>query len=178
MSFNQLISEKLHPLFTEHGLEVTEHMTNIVSYQSTKLYVSLVHNPRENSNTLWVGKSHSDTVEIDNHLMRDYYDSDLKLSNLSQDDFVKNVFLFFLGDGEKLLTGNESDLISLGKFSEKRSEEYTENLLEKQSLDAANRAWKEGNYLDVIKHLKSVNEENLPASYKQKYKIAQKRLSN
>lgn len=165
-------------MLKEHGLEITEQVTNIIRYQSTKLHVSLVHDPRENSNTLWVGKSRFDIVEIDNRLMRDLYNSDLKLSNLSKEDFVNNVLLFFNGDGEKLLKGNKTDLIRLGKFNVKRSEEYTENLVEKQHLDAADRAWKEGNYLDVLKHLKSVNEEKLTASYKQKYRIAQKRLSN
>lgn len=178
MNFNQLVLERLHFLFTQNGLEITEQITNIVRYESEKLHVLLVHDPRENSNTLWVGKGHFKTVEIDDNLMRDYFDSKLKLSNLSQKNFVKNVFLFFLGDGEKLLKGNEADLNGLEKFNEKRSSEYTRDLIEKQSLDAANKAWKEGNYSDVIRHLKSVNEDQLSASFKQKYKIAQKRLSN
>lgn len=178
MEFNQLISEKLHSLLIDHGLEMTEQSKNIVKYESQELVIALSHNPRENSNTLWVGRKHFNEVEIDNQVMREHFNSDLKLSNLPQETFVNNVFLFFMGDGEKLLEENERALVSLEKFNEQRSSEYTANLVEQQNLKAANKAWKDGNYSDVIKYLEKVNKANLPASFKQKYKIAQQKLSN
>ena len=178
MEFNQLILAKLHSLFTEHGFEITEQLKNIVRYESTVLHISLVHDPRENSNTLWVGRKKLNTVEIDNQVMREHFNSDLKISNLPQETFVNNVFLFFMGDGERLLEGNERALISLEKFNEQRSSEYTTNLVEKQNLEAANKAWKEGNYLDVIKHVEKIGIDNLSDSFKQKYKIAQQKLKN
>jgi len=178
MGFNQLISEKLHFLFINHGLEITEQSKNIVKYESKELVIGLSHNPRENSNTLWVGRKHFNEVEIDNQVMREHFNSDLKLSNLQQETFVNNVFLFFTGDGEKLLVGNERALVSLENFNEQRSSDYTTNLVEQQNLEAANKAWKDGNYSDVIKYLEKVNKANLPASFKQKYKIAQQKLSN
>ncbi|MCH7403557.1 hypothetical protein MM214_16965 [Belliella kenyensis] len=174
MEFNQLILEKLHSLFIDYGLEKTEQSTNIVKYESQELVIVLSHNPRENSNTLWVGRKHFNEVEIDNQVMREYFNSDLKLSNLPQETFINNVFLFFMGDGEKLLKGNERALVSLEKFNEQRSSEYTANLVEQQNLEAANKAWKEGNYSDVIKYLEKIND--LPESFKQKYKIAQQKL--
>lgn len=178
MEFNQLISEKLHSLFIDHGLEMTEQSKNIVKYESQELVIRLSRNPRENSNTLWVGRKHFNEVEIDNQVMREHFNSDLKLSNLPQETFINNVFLFFMGDGEKLLEGNERALVSLEKFNEQRSSDYTVNLVEQQNLEAANKAWKDGNYSDVIKYLEKVNKANLPASFKQKYKIAQQKLSN
>jgi len=57
MEFNKLVSEKLHSLFTEDGLKMTEESKNIVKYKSDQLIVLLSHNPRENSNTLFVGRS-------------------------------------------------------------------------------------------------------------------------
>lgn len=178
MEFNQLISIKLHSLFTEHGMEITEQSKNIVRYESAVLHISLVHNPRENSNNLWVGRRHFNVVEINNQVMQEYFNSDLKLSNLPQETFVNNVFLFFVGEGERLLEGNERALVGLEQFNEQRSLEYTVNLVEKQNLEAANKAWKDGNYSDVIKYLEKINKDDLPESFKQKYKIAQQRLSN
>lgn len=178
MEFNQLISKKLHSLFTEHGLEITEQSKNIVKYELDELSIALSHNPRENSNTLWVDRKHFNEVEIDNQVMREHFNSDLKLSNLPKETFVNNVFLFFIGDGKELLEGNERALVSLEKFNEQRSSEYTATLVEQQSLEAANKAWKDGNYPEVIRCLEKVNKANLPASFKQKYKIAQQRLSN
>lgn len=179
MNFNKLISEKLHSLFTEHGLEVTEQLRNIVRYESKRLHVSLAYNERENSNNFWLGsKLSNDFVEMDDQVMKGFFNSGLKLKNLSQENFVNNVFKFFTNEGKEILLGSKSQLNELENFDQSRSELYTSKLIEERSLEAANKGWKEGNYLDVIKHLKSVNEENLPASYKQKYKIAQKRLSN
>ena len=178
MEFNQLISEKLHSLFTEHGLEMIEQSKNIVMYESEKLVIFLSHNPMENSNALWIGRKTFNEVQIDNQVMQEHFNIDLKLSNLPQETFVNNVFLLFMGNGKELLEGNKRALISLEKFNEQRSSEYVVNLLEKQNLEAANKAWKDGNYINVIKYLEKVNKANLPASYKQKYKIAQQRLSN
>ena len=179
MEFNQLISEKLHSLFTEYGFEITEQLKNIVRYESKILHVSLAHNDRENSNVFLFGsKSSNDFVEMDNQVMKDFFDSDLQIKNLSQEDFVNNVFLFFRNEGKEILQGNDSQLSDLERFDQLRSELYTSKLIEEQTLEAANKAWKEGNYTDVVRHLKKVNEESLPTSFKQKYKIAQKRLSN
>lgn len=176
MEFNQLISQKLQSLFAEHGLKMTEQSKYILRYESNELVISLSHNPRENSNTLWVGRKSFNGVEIDNQIMREHFSSDLKLSNLPQETFVDKVFLFFMGDGEKLMEGNEHALSSLEKFNEQRSHEYTAKLVEKQNLEAANKAWKDGNYSEVIKYLEKINTDDLPESFRQKYKIARQRL--
>lgn len=179
MDFNKLISEKLHSLFTEYGLEVTEQLRNIIRYESKILHISLAHNERGNSNNFWLSsKLSNDFVEMDDQVMKDFFDSDLKLKNLSQENFVNNVFKFFTNEGKEILLGSKSQLNELENFDQSRSELYTSKLIEEQSLKAANKAWKDGNYTDVIKHLKKVDEESLPSSFKQKYKIAQKRLSN
>lgn len=179
MEFNQLISKKLHSLFTEHGLEITEQSKNIVKYESAILHVSLVHNPRENSNTFWLGLKHSnDFIEMDNQVIKKFFGSNLQLNNLPQETFVNNVFLFFISEGEEILQGNKSLLIDLENFNQARSEMYTTNLIDKQNLEAANKAWKDKNYSDVINYLEKVKKANLPASFKQKYKIAQQKLSN
>lgn len=132
MEFNKLISEKLRPLLIENGFKLTEESKHIVNYKSGSLVVAMVHNPRENSNTLWIGRDGFQEVEIDNQVMKEFFNSDLKISNLPQETFVNNVFLFFVGDGEGLIKGDESDVISLEKFSERRSSEYTESLINKQ----------------------------------------------
>ena len=96
MDFNKLISEKLHSLFTEYGLEVTEQLRNIIRYESKILHISLAHNERGNSNNFWLSsKLSNDFVEMDDQVMKDFFDSDLKLKNLSQENFVNNIFKFF-----------------------------------------------------------------------------------
>jgi hypothetical protein len=162
-------------LFIEHGLKVTEQSKYIVRYESNDLIISLIHNPREHSNTLWIGRKNFNEVEIDNQIMRDYFSSDLKLGNLPQGAFVKNVFLFFMGDGKKLLERSEHAFICLEKLTDKGAKEYTTKLVEKQNLEAANKAWTDGNYSDVVKYLENINKDDLPRSFRKKYKIAQQR---
>lgn len=178
MEFNHLISANLHSLFTEHGLKITERSKDIVRYESAVSCVLLVHDPRENSNTLWVGRKPFNTVEINNQVLLLHFSSNLKLTNLPQEAFINNVVQFFMVDGERLLKGDEDALVSLEKFNEQRSSGYIANLTEKQKLDAANKAWEEGNYTDVIKYLEKVNKDSLPESLRQKYKIARQRLGN
>ena len=176
MEFNKLISEKLHPLFTDNGFKLTEQSKHSVDYKSGSLVIAMFHNQFDNSYTLWIGRDCFQSVEIDNEVMTGFFNSDLKFCNLPRETFVNNVFLFFTGEGESLIKGNESDFISLEKFSDRRSDEYEESQLNEQYLEAANIAWKEGNYTDVIRYLKKINEESLPNSFKLKYKIAQKRI--
>lgn len=173
MEWKKLISEKLHPLFIEYGFELMEESKNVLKYGLDTLIISLVYNQQEHSKTLWVGRDGFQRVEIDNQVMKEFFNSDL-----IQEGFVDSLSVFFLNEGHDILKGNVGGVIELEKFNDKRSAIYTARLLEKQSLEAANRAWKAGEYSDVVKYLKMVNEENLSASLKQKYKIALNRLSS
>lgn len=174
VEFNKLISEKLDPLFKKNGFKLIEESKNIVKYKLCNLVIKMVHNPYENNNILWIGRNDFQEIEINNQLMKEFFFSDLKLSNLPKDIFINNVFLFFLGYGKGVIKGNEFDVINLERFYKKKNRKYTKNLIEKQCLDLANKAWKEKKYADVIKYLKKLNKKNLPISFKLKYKYAQK----
>ncbi len=177
MDFNQLILEKLHSLFIGNGFKIKERLKNIVRYESKILHVSLVHNDRENSNTFWLGlKSSNDFIEIDNQVMKDFFNSDLQIKDLPPEDFVNNVFAFFTNEGKEVLEESQSLLMELEKFDQLRSELYTSKLIEEQTLGAANKAWKEKDYTEFIRYLKKVNKRSLTASLKLKYKIAKKKI--
>ena len=176
MVFNQIVSEKLYSLFTEDGLNMIEESKNMVKYESDQLIVLLSHNPRENSNALFVGRKGNE-VEMDNQVMREHFNSDINLENLSLETFVNNVYQFFIGEGKKLLEGSERALVGLEDFNLQRSLEYTTHLVEQQIFEAANKAWKKENYSDVIKFLDKVNKANLPSPFMKKYKIAQQKLN-
>ena len=178
MEFSKLILEKIHSLFDENNFKLVLESKNQVRYKSDDLYVAMNHNPRENSNILWIGRNNFQEVEIDNQVMKEFFNSDLKLSSLPKEKFAKNVFLFFLGVGEDLLKGNSFNVVDLEIFNEKRSLNYTESLIKQQSIQAAGKAWREGNYSDVIKHLGKINKDSLPASLKKKYEIAQQQVNN
>ena len=131
------------------------------------------------SNSLWLGsKISGNFVEMNNQVMKEFFNIDLQLDNLSQEDFVNNIFLFFTNEGKVVLRGNESQLLKLEEFDQERSDLYTARLIEKQALEAANEAWKNGNYIEVIKYLEQINEANLSAPQKMQYKLAKRKLAN
>lgn len=179
MEFNKLILEKLHPIFREYGLKIKKQLDGVLQYESEVLHISLAHNDIENSNSLWLGsKISGNFVEMNNQVMKEFFNIDLQLDNLSQEDFVNNIFLFFTNEGKVVLRGNESQLLKLEEFDQERSDLYTARLIEKQALEAANEAWKNGNYIEVIKYLEQINEANLSAPQKMKYKLAKRKLAN
>lgn len=135
-----------------------------------------MHNPLENSNVLRVGSKDSIDNEIGDEVIVGQFNCHLPLSNLPQDVFVANVHIFFSDVGRELLKGNEKALSDLEKFTRKISAEYTSELEKKQSLDAAADAWNRGNYAEMIKYLENVSSDDFPESFKQKIRIALKRL--
>lgn len=180
MEFNRLVLAKLHSLFTRHGLNIYEQSKGIVRYKSDRLAISLTHDSRENSNILWVGRNENNLYMLDGNVMERFFIKDLKkvfkIPEKTTDDFVNNVFLFFMSEGEKLLRGDELALIGLENFNKRRSLQYTSNLVDEQNLKAANKAWASQKYSEVIKYLEKLNMDALPESLRQKYKIAQQRL--
>ena len=75
-----------------------------------------------------------------------------------------------------MIAGNTDALKKVEKYVDKVSNEYTTELIDKQNLDAANKAWEEGNYKDFINYLDKTDRQRLPSSYELKYKIAHQKL--
>lgn len=176
MNFNQLISNKLSPLLTKHGLIITQQSDYTTKFESEELAITLSHSTREGSNTLWIdSKKPQKSIEIDDQAMKAFFHSDLKLNGLTKENFINNVLLFFGREGKELLKANSISLINLGNYDEQRSEKFTSNVVHKQYLKAANKAWENKNYSDFIRYIDKVGKNNLDASFKQKYKIAQQK---
>lgn len=137
-----------------------------------------VHNQIENSNTFWIGKDDKkiDKVEIDNKILKAFFNSDLKLSQVPTNIFVNNLILFFENEGKPLLTGNLNMINELEEFDLKRNSIYTQHLLEQQILGTANGTWDKGDYEEFVNLMGQVDMDKLPSSFKLKYKIANQKL--
>lgn len=174
MEFNQIILEKLGFLFKKYNLQILEQRSNYLKLQSNSLIIIIAHNQLENSNTLWLGRNDekTDKVEIDNTTLKLFFKSDLKLSQISIEYFVDKLALFFENEAKSLLMGDGNRIDDLEKFDLERSRKYTQDLLDRQNLAAADRAWDTGNYKGFIKLIDQTNKDKLPSSYQLKYKIA------
>ena len=133
MSFDQIILEKLGFLFDTYGLKVKERRTSYLKLQTGNLEVTFSHNTLERSSTFWVRKmiEKTNTIEIYNKTLKLFFNSELKLNDVTIDVFVKNLVLFFENEGKPLLTGDLTVLDKLENFSLERNIIYTQRFLKK-----------------------------------------------
>lgn len=176
MEFNQLVSNRLGLIFQKHNLHVIEQFKNHVKLKSDSVIITLNHDERENSNAFYVGSNEDFLYPVDEYVLKSAFNSDLKINHVTQEVFVNNLAIFFEGEGKPLIAGNTYALEAVEKYVYKEGEAYTTQLVDKQNLDAANKAWEEGNYKDFIKYLDKTDRQKLPASYELKYKMAHQKL--
>lgn len=176
MEFNQLVLDGLGLIFQKHNLHVIEQFKNHLKLKSDSVIITLNHDERENSNAFYVGNNQDFLYPVDEYILKSAFNSDLKINHVTQEVFVNNLAIFFEGEGKPLIAGNTYALEAVEKYVYKEGEAYTTQLVDKQNLDAANRAWEEGNYNDFIKYLDKTDRQKLPSSYELKYKMAHQKL--
>jgi len=174
MIFSQLVLARAGFIFQKYNLKIIEQQDNSLKLQSEYLVIIIAHNQLENSNTLWLGRNDKkiDKVEIDNETLKSFFDSNLKLSQVPIETFINNLVVFFENEAQPLLNGDINLINELEKFDLERSRKYTHDLLVSQNLAAANKAWETSNYKEFIKILDQIDKDDLPSSYRLKYKIA------
>jgi len=178
MNFNQIVLEKLEPLFLKYDLNIVEQRDDYLKFESSYLSIAVTHNKLEKSNTIWLSRNKKTTniVEMDDTILRDFFGSALKISQVPMNTFVDNLASFFENEGKLLLIGDAEKMKELEQFSLKRSRAYTDELLARQHLSAADKAWKNEDYLEFVNLINQVNERYMLPSYKSKYAIAKKRV--
>lgn len=175
MKFSELILEQLNSIFKQYNLKVIEQRDDFLKLQSNELTIIIAHNQLDNSNTFWLGeKGKSDLVEINDKILEIYFKSQLKLSYVPVGDFVKNLYAFLRFEGAPLFV-NIDEVYKLENFDLKRGQKYTRDLIIQQNLASADIAWNEKDYIKMVKILDEIDHDNLPSSYKLKYKIAKER---
>jgi hypothetical protein len=175
MDFNELVFDKLGLIFQKHNLHVTEQFKNYVKLKSDRVVIALSHDVRENSSSFDVGTNEGSLYPVNNNVIKAVFNSDIKVRKINPEAFVNNLAVFFEGEGKALLNGDAFTLKAVEKYVQNESEEYTMQIVEKQNLDAANKAWQEGNYHNFIKYLDKIDIQKLPPSFALKYKIARQK---
>ena len=177
MEFNQLVLKRLGLIFQKHDLHIIEQFPNYMKLKSNNVVVTLNHDERENSNALYVGFNEDFLYPVDEYVLKCAFNSDLKINHVTQEEFVNNLAKIFEGEGEPLIEGNAFALEAVEKYVYKEGEAYTTQLVDKQNLDEAKKAWEAGNYKDFIKYLDEMDKQKLSSSYKLKYKMALQKLN-
>lgn len=178
MEYSKIVLEKLALIFKKYKLNIIERRSDYLKLNSKYLRIIISHNRFENSNIIWLGRNDekSAIVEIDDDILKQFFNSKLKLSQVSTETFINNLVLFFEYDALPLFVNGENKISELEKFHLDRSEKYTQELLVNQNLLAANKEWDYGNYKEFIKLIDRIDKIELPTSYKLKYNIAKHKV--
>jgi hypothetical protein len=176
MEFNQLVIKNIVPLLRGHGFLVVEQYRNYFHFRSKIVEVAISYNELDRICLFEVGRINELLYPINDNLIKQVFGLDVKVTQVTKDVFVDNIASLLKNSGLALLEGNESKLLEIKNFSEKESEIYTSQVLQKQNLIAANKAWKSGNYKEFIKIVDQLDKDKLPSSYQLKYKIANQKI--
>ena len=178
MNFSEIVLGHLRSLFVKYDLKIKEQRIDFLQLVSGRIIITIGHNQLENSNSVFISKKESEkeSIDIDNQVLLEFFHSDLKLAEVPAETFVENLVTFFKNDGQPLLMGDEKMIADLENFDEDRSRKYTQELMKRQNLAVANKAWNEQNYIEFIKIIDEINDIRLPSSYQLKYEIAKKKI--
>jgi hypothetical protein len=174
MEFNTLVKTQLLQILEKHGFEITEEFKNIIRFQSSVIEINIVYIDYEKSCYISIGKKGESLYELRNNALRELLNSSLSIERVSLTVFVQNLFTFFeTKEGVALLKGDIDDFI---KFKISEDNNYTIELLQRQVLETASRAWERKNYKEFIKSIDEIDIEKIPQSYQLKYKIAKQKI--
>ena len=63
-------------------------------------------------------------------------------------------------------------LRELNEYSLQASRNYTQQIIKRQNIDQADKAWAQKDYVNFVKYIDQIQTDLLPPSYLKKYKIA------
>ncbi len=174
MEFNKLVKEELLPILQNKGFEVVEELNNIIRFSSSNMEIGIVYNDYERSNFIEIGKRDEILYPLNDNVVKNIFNSELRISQVTPEVFVKNLAsLFTQKEGSEILKGNIKHLV---KFIEQESSNYTSELIQRQTLETASKAWEKNDYKAFVKSIDEIGIEKIPQSYQLKYKIAKQKI--
>ncbi|HTF04557.1 MAG TPA: hypothetical protein VK826_11050 [Bacteroidia bacterium] len=175
MSFSKLVVDDLGPELQNLGFKLVIQKENYVRFDADQVSIILVHNSRENSNTLYIGED-QETYAINDELLRTVFNTTVQLEVIPTEVFIKNIQIFLSNEGKRIATAPVETLKAIKNFVYEASRNYTDQLLYDQNLRAAGIAWEKKDYATFIDCLDKVDKAKLSKSYMIKYKMAVERV--
>ena len=172
-----IVLKKLNSFLIKNGFSRSKFNESYVKYELNNLTISLVYDNRENTYSLWIGDANHE-VEIDKDILINFFGCKRSIKSSIATDFIDNVYQFLKSDGYGIIQGDIKALLSLEEYNIARSQAYTQKIIVKQNLEAANRAWQVNDYRKFVEYLDKIGKLNLAKSYQKKYDYARRIISN
>ena len=176
MNFNQLVFEKVVPLFSEQHFQVSELYENFFQFKSVLVEVTISYNELDKTCLFEVGKVGGFLYPINDNALEQVFGSEIKFNQQTKEGFLNSVVIFLKQEGIFILNGELEKLEELKSFIEKESEVYTSKVIKQYNLAALDKAWNNGEYEAFIKLFNQTNKNEFPQSYLIKYKIANQKI--
>jgi hypothetical protein len=174
MEFNVLVKTRLFPILQKYGFEIAEEFKNILQFQSSVIVINIVFNNYEKSCYISMGKKEDTLLPLNDNAVKELFNSSLSVEQVTPEIFVQNLStLFETKKGAEILKGNIAPFI---KFKLSEINDYNTELLKKQALEAASKAWEANDYVGFVENIDKVGVSKIPQSYQLKYKIAKQKL--
>lgn len=174
MEFNKLVRIQLFPILQKYGFGIAEELKNIVRFQSSIMKVNVVFNDYDKSYFVEIGKHGETLYPLNDNAVKELFSSELSIEQVTLETFVQNLSLLFEQQkGIEMLKGNVDPLSNLIK---QQAEYYTSELVGRQTLDTASKAWETNDYKTFIKIIDKIGVDKIHQSYQLKYKIAMQKL--
>ncbi|MEI8278752.1 MAG: hypothetical protein WCG87_03250 [Bacteroidota bacterium] len=175
MEFEQLVKEHIEPFLKEKGFSLERPYKNSFHFKSDMIQINIGYNNYERSCLFGIGMTGEQEYIFTNKAIKNVFGTEIKLAEVTVEDFVLNVVSFLQNEGSELLNKGSNKFKELEEFLHAESRRYTIKMMQDQYLPLADNAWKNGEYQEFIRVIDELKIEELPDSYKMKYEIANKR---
>lgn len=174
MEFNKIIKDILLHTFLENGFVIYEEFENTIRLKSNLIEINMFFNKYERSNIIEIGKLDGFLYPLNNTVIINLFNSDLKIEQVTSEIFAKNLAVIFeQPEGINILNGNIERLEMIIK---KISEDYTFDLILKGKLLSASQAWLKNDFKTFIEILEKIQNNKIPELYLLKYKYAKLKI--
>jgi hypothetical protein len=173
MNFEQEIAEIFSTL-KEGGFSIIEHRTDYARFQSKLITLVVSYSSLEHTFSIFLGRNNGEMNELSDKVFLNVFGTNFK--QLSGATFAGKIISFLQNEGSAIPQNDLSKISEVEAYSRKAANEYTSAIINRQNLEAADKAWNESNYRDFISHLDKVAEDALPKAYGLKRKIALRKI--
>ena len=158
MEFNQLVKADLFPMLQEYGFGIAEEFKNIIRFQSSVIEMDIVYNDFEKSCYISIGKKKEPLDELRNNAVKELFNSSLSVEQVTPEIFIQNLSAIFkTKEGVSILKGNVEDFI---KYNISEANDYTFELLQRQTLEIASKAWARNEYKEFVKNVDEIGKDD------------------
>jgi len=174
MNFEEAI-KPLTELLSTNGFSIQLSRHNLIEYSSKSITIRVAYSPLEYSFVIFVGRSTGTPIELTPKVVQGFFNDDTFKSQATLT--VENLLSFLTGSGKYFLSGDTKILRELDGYLLLTSRDYTQQIIKRQIIDQADKAWTQKDYLNFVKYIDQIQTDLLTPSYLKKYKIAADHLN-